>query len=145
MGDYVTDLMACPDDAEPRHPDLTNRQRSILRFLRDYFARTGHSPSMQEIGAAIGLQGSSSVSYQLDALQRKGYLSRDPGRPRTIKLHGTAGVGLPPLALGPAARAGSLVPVIGRVRAGGPLSAINLGGQTDEYVALPPHLASGPQ
>ena len=75
-----------PDQPDPDHV-LTWRQRKILRTIRESVRERGYPPSMREIGDAVGLTTTSSVSYQLSTLQRKGYLRRDVGRPRTIRLH----------------------------------------------------------
>ena len=68
----------------PEHPDpnhvLTWRQRKVLQVIRDSVQRRGYPPSMREIGEAVGLTSTSSVSYQLSTLQSKGYLRRDAGR-----------------------------------------------------------------
>jgi repressor LexA len=65
---------------------LTWRQRKILRTIRASVRERGYPPSMREIGDAVGLTTTSSVSYQLSTLQRKGYLHRDVGRPRTMEV-----------------------------------------------------------
>src|SRR5690349_24904462 len=78
----VTDL---PDKPDPDHV-LTWRQRKVLQVIRDSVQRRGYPPSMREIGEAVGLTSTSSVSYQLSTLQRKGYLRRDIGRPRTVEV-----------------------------------------------------------
>jgi repressor LexA len=70
-------------DTETDHP-LTGRQQRILYAIRDF--PRGYSPSLREIGEAAGLTSPSSVSYQLSVLQRRGYLRRDPRRPRAIEL-----------------------------------------------------------
>src|ERR1035438_3175005 len=64
-------------------PDLTPRQRKIIQAVEDSMQRYGYPPTMREIGEAAGLASTSSVSYQLSTLEKKGYLSRDAGRPRT--------------------------------------------------------------
>ena len=64
--------------------DLTARQRRILEFIRDWVERYGYPPSVREIGEAVGLTSTSSVAHQLRALERKGYLRRDPNRPRAV-------------------------------------------------------------
>ena len=65
----------------PEHPDpdhvLTWRQRKVLQVIRESVQRRGYPPSMREIGEAVGLTSTSSVSYQLSTLQSKGYLRRD--------------------------------------------------------------------
>jgi repressor LexA len=73
-------------DPDPDHV-LTWRQRKILRTIRESVQERGYPPSMLEIGQAVGLTSTSSVSYQLRTLQRKGYLHRDVGGARTMKVH----------------------------------------------------------
>ena len=74
-----------PGKPDPDHV-LTWRQRKILRTIRESVQQRGYPPSMLEIGAAVGLTSTGSVSYQLRMLQRKGYLHRDVGRARTMEL-----------------------------------------------------------
>src|SRR6267154_2486468 len=74
-----------PDKPDPDHV-LTWRQRKVLQVIRDSVQKRGYPPSMREIGEAVGLTSTSSVSYQLSTLQRKGYLHRDVGRPRTVEV-----------------------------------------------------------
>ncbi len=74
-----------PDEPDLDHI-LTWRQRQILRAIRDSVLTRGYPPSMREIGDAVGLTNTSSVSYQLSILQRKGYLHRDVGRARTMQV-----------------------------------------------------------
>src|SRR4051794_41972184 len=68
----------------PVTADLTARQRRILEFIRDWVERYGYPPSVREIGEAVGLVSPSSVAYQLKALEAKGFLRRDPKRPRAV-------------------------------------------------------------
>ncbi|MBV9858002.1 MAG: transcriptional repressor LexA [Streptosporangiaceae bacterium] len=69
---------------DPGHV-LTWRQRKILRAIRDSVRRRGYPPSIREIAEEVGIS-LSSASYQLSALQRKGYLRRDGRRPRTMEV-----------------------------------------------------------
>ena len=70
---------------DPPNPDhvLTLRQLRILEAIEDLGQRRGYSPTLREIGEAVGLASISSVSYQLSILENKGHLSRDAGLPRT--------------------------------------------------------------
>jgi repressor LexA len=79
--------MEPPDwpDPDPDHV-LTARQQKILQAIRNFAQRRGYAPTLHQIGEATGLASRSSVSYQLSILQRKGYLRRIAGRPRTIEL-----------------------------------------------------------
>src|SRR5919202_6881129 len=72
-------------DADPGD-GLTPRQRRVLETIRDSVERRGYPASMREIGEAAGLASPSSVSHQLAALERKGFLRRDPHRPRAIEV-----------------------------------------------------------
>ena len=65
---------------------LTDRQRLVLETIQDAVDRRGYPPSMREIGEAVGLTSPSSVAHQLSTLERKGYLRRDPNRPRAIEV-----------------------------------------------------------
>ena len=71
---------------------LTTRQRRILEVIRDAVADRGYPPSIREIGEAVGLTSTSSVHSQLEALQRKGFIRRDPTKPRAIEEIGRAHV-----------------------------------------------------
>ena len=65
---------------------LTARQRLILETIRASVTDRGYPPSMREIGESVGLTSTSSVTHQLSALEAKGYLRRDPHRPRAIEV-----------------------------------------------------------
>src|SRR5947199_7935730 len=73
--------------------DLTPRQRQVLEFVDAEVRRRGYPPSVREIGEAVGLSSSSTVHAHLAALQDKGYLTRDPTKPRAIEVHFDAGSG----------------------------------------------------
>ncbi|HEX5535252.1 MAG TPA: transcriptional repressor LexA [Actinomycetales bacterium] len=108
----------------PEPPDvdgLTARQRRVLEFITDSVQRRGYPPSMREIGEAVGLTSPSSVSHQLGALQRKGFLRRDPNRPRAIEVVSPATVD--ETGSGDDRPTPSYVPVVGRIAAGGPILA----------------------
>ena len=71
---------------DPGKPGLSARQCKIVRVIEDSARSNGYAPSIREIGDAVGLASTSSVSYQLSVLEVKGYLSREAGRPRTAVL-----------------------------------------------------------
>ncbi|CCG04518.1 transcriptional repressor LexA [Blastococcus saxobsidens] len=110
---------------------LTQRQRRVLEVIRDSIERRGYPPSVREIGEAVGLSSASSVAHQLSVLQKKGWLRRDPNRPRAldVRLPGEAGrsatavVEPPALGDGDRASAPAYVPLVGRIAAGGPVLA----------------------
>jgi repressor LexA len=125
-----------PDRPDPDHV-LTWRQRKVLQVIRESVERRGYPPSMREIGEAVGLTSTSSVSYQLSVLQRKGYLHRDVGRPRTVEVRlpghpavrpapgrdkreedaaEIPGIDIP-------SQEAAYVPLVGRIAAGGPILA----------------------
>jgi repressor LexA len=117
-----------PDQPDPDHV-LTWRQRKVLQVIRESVQRRGYPPSMREIGEAVGLTSTSSVSYQLSTLQNKGYLRRDAGRPRTVevRLPGHPAVRPDPsfddAPMDITSQEAAYVPVVGRIAAGGPILA----------------------
>ena len=119
---------------------LTNRQRRVLDVIRDSVDHRGYPPSLREIGDAVGLTSPSSVAHQLKTLERKGYLRRDPNRPRAIEVvhPGDEGPGyrrgdtdpgpvssetIDETGINDAHPRPSYVPLVGRIAAGGPILA----------------------
>lgn len=116
---------------------LTRRQQAILDVIRDSVERRGYPPSIREICESAGLASTSSVAHQLAMLERKGFLRRDPNRPRAFDVR--AGSSRPQDATRPAPKAARralavsqdaprgdapvFVPVVGRIAAGGPILA----------------------
>ncbi|MBY0289990.1 MAG: transcriptional repressor LexA [Mycobacteriaceae bacterium] len=105
---------------------LTERQRTILDVIRASVTSRGYPPSIREIGDAVGLTSTSSVAHQLRTLERKGYLRRDPNRPRAVDVRGSDSG--PPVVATDVAGSDALpeptfVPVLGRIAAGGPILA----------------------
>jgi repressor LexA len=132
-------VLETPDKPDPDHV-LTWRQRKVLQVIRDSVQKRGYPPSMREIGEAVGLTSTSSVSYQLSTLQRKGYLHRDVGRPRTVEVRlpghssvrpaerteetTSAGEGSDqPSWMDIPSQETIYVPLVGRIAAGGPILA----------------------
>ena len=127
-----------PDKPDPNHV-LTWRQRKVLQVIRESVQQRGYPPSMREIGEAVGLTSTSSVSYQLSTLQKKGYLHRDVGRPRTVEVRLPGHPAVRPEPSREPSRdeeeAGEIpgfdipsqeaayVPLVGRIAAGGPILA----------------------
>jgi repressor LexA len=62
------------------------RPRRVLAFLREFVQENGYPPSMAEVGRAVGLTSTSSVAHQLQVLEDRGYIRREPGRPRAITI-----------------------------------------------------------
>ncbi|TFV55636.1 transcriptional repressor LexA [Mycobacterium sp. PS03-16] len=106
---------------------LTERQRTILEVIRASVTSRGYPPSIREIGDAVGLTSTSSVAHQLRTLERKGYLRRDPNRPRAVDVRAADDPGSPvvttDVAGSDALPEPTFVPVLGRIAAGGPILA----------------------
>ncbi|HEY7010263.1 MAG TPA: transcriptional repressor LexA [Jatrophihabitantaceae bacterium] len=110
---------------------LTRRQQAILDVIRDSVERRGYPPSIREICESAGLASTSSVAHQLSMLERKGFLRRDPNRPRAVDMR-LGSDGERPKAVrravavsedAPRGDAPVFVPVVGRIAAGGPILA----------------------
>ncbi len=116
---------------------LTERQRMIVEVIEDSVRYRGYGPTMREIGDAVGLASTSSVSHQLSQLQGKGYLNRGAGQPRTAVVR--------PLAQPAAGRPGAglsehrlaEVPLVGRIAAGVPIFADE---SVEDVIPLPRQL-----
>ena len=112
--DLITEL---PDGPADEH-GLTARQLKILQAIKEALISNGYPPSMREIGAAAGLASPASVQYQLQALEKKGFIRRDPTRGRALEvlLPGDTSE------IAPVDKT-RMVPLVGRIAAGGPILA----------------------
>jgi repressor LexA len=109
--------------------ELTSRQRQILEFIDAEVRHRGFPPSVREIGQAVGLTSTSTVHAHLASLQDKGFLRRDPTKPRAIEVHYESASGAQ-LERRPTRH----VPLVGHVAAGtGVLAAENV----EEVLPLP--------
>ncbi|MFI2294279.1 transcriptional repressor LexA [Isoptericola sp. NPDC019571] len=135
-----TTALASVSELSPSSDRLTPRQRRVLETIRSSVEARGYPPTMREIGEAVGLASPSSVKHQLTTLERKGYLRRDPNRPRAIEVVDPEAPAIdrsaPEADPAPGYVAGSLaasdaqpaqapsyVPLVGRIAAGGPILA----------------------
>jgi repressor LexA len=111
---------------------LTARQRQVLEFIDAEVRQRGYPPSVREIGEAVGLSSPSTVHAHLAALQDKGYLHRDPSKPRAIE------VTLEP-STGSAAQRRPVrhIPLVGDVAAGTGVLAVE---QVEELMPVPEDL-----
>lgn len=110
--------------------DLTDRQKDIFQYIKRSVNDKGYPPSVREIGNAVGLQSSSTVHGHLAKLETKGYIRRDPTKPRAIEI-----VQAPDDNASPVIH----VPVLGKVTAGLPITAVE---NIEEYFPLPEHFTA---
>lgn len=91
---------------------LSERQQRILRFIMEK-QQEGWTPSVREIGEAVGLNSSAAVQKHLDSLKRLGYIRRLSGKARLIQV------------LKPLSQNGEhlLIPIVGAIAAGQPILA----------------------
>ena len=144
----VSALPEGPTDAD----GLTLRQRRILEMIKDTVERRGYPPSIREMGDAVGLASSSSVAHQLKMLEAKGFLRRDPNRPRALEVllpdggrstakQGRVGASrsadFDETGVGDAYPEPVHVPLLGRIAAGGPILAEE---RIEDVFALPRQL-----
>jgi len=101
---------------EERAP--TERQARILEVIRDFTEERGYPPSVREIGERVGLSSSSTVQSHLRSLEKRGLIHRDPTKPRALITTGSASLAhaAPPPDFG-------VLPIVGRVAAGTPITA----------------------
>lgn len=118
----------------PADRKLTPVQRAILDFILDHTHRCGYPPSYLETGDAANLKSSSAVSYQIGVLEEMGYLSRQPGRPRSIVVTALYQPGRSAALAGEQGDDAAHVPLVGRIAAGGPILAFE---DIEEDMLLP--------
>lgn len=104
----------------------TPRQQSILDVIKNFSREHGYPPSVREIGERVGLSSSSTVQCHLRTLEKKGLIKRDPTKPRALVSESDS-----------VARDVVTVPLIGRVAAGLPITAVE---NIEEEYALPTSL-----
>ncbi|KGL40026.1 repressor LexA [Listeria newyorkensis] len=111
---------------------LSKRQQDIYDFIKSEVKDKGYPPSVREIGEAVGLASSSTVHGHLARLEGKGLIRRDPTKPRAIEI----------LSLEDDIAAPNVIniPIIGKVTAGIPITAVE---NIDEYFPLPEYMANG--
>jgi repressor LexA len=107
---------------------LSTRQQAILDYIKEQVKSKGYPPSVREIAEAVGLASSSTVHGHLSRLESKGYIRRDPTKPRAIEI-----LDLDEESNIPKDEA-RYAPVIGKVTAGIPITAVE---NIEEFVPIP--------
>ena len=109
---------------------LSRRQNDVFQYINRYIGEHGYSPCVRDICTALNLKSTSTAHAHLTKLERKGYISRDPAKPRTIMIID-----------GSTAKERIVkVPVVGKVAAGVPITAVE---NIEEYLSLPYSLLGG--
>lgn len=107
---------------------LSKRQEAILDFIKERVNEKGYPPSVREIAEAVGLASSSTVHGHLARLESKGYIRRDPTKPRAIEVLDLSDESHIPR------EEARYAPVIGKVTAGLPITAVE---NIEQFVPLP--------
>ena len=139
-------MVTMPTEGAVDADGLTMRQRLLLEVIKRSVEEKGYPPSMREVAKMSGLSSPSSVAHQLHQLEAKGYIRRDPNRPRALDVRLPEGPSSRPRSADPYADPTDvndslpkpvLVPVLGRIAAGGPILAEQ---QVEDVFALPRQL-----
>ena len=105
---------------------LSAKQTEVLEFLKSEILNRGYPPSVREICDAVNLRSTSSVFAHLETLEKKGYIRRDPTKPRAIEIIDEN--------FNMLRRDMVSVPVVGRVAAGQPILAYQ---NIESYFPIP--------
>ncbi len=111
---------------------LSKRQQMIYDFICNEVEMKGYPPSVREIAKAVGLASSSTVHGHLERIENKGYIRRDPTKPRAIEILDDTNTNVEK-------DTAMYIPVVGKVTAGIPITAIE---NIDEYTPIPSSTAS---
>lgn len=106
-----------------------SRQLEVLHYIYEQVKEKGFPPTVREIGQAVSLSSTSTVHGHLSRLEKKGYIHRDPSKPRTIEL---TPAGLTQLGVGL-----DKIPLLGTVTAGEPILAVE---DATDFFPIPPDL-----
>ncbi|MFF2878546.1 transcriptional repressor LexA [Gottfriedia sp. NPDC057991] len=119
---------------------LSKRQAEILAYIKDEVKIKGYPPSVREIAEAVGLASSSTVHGHLERLEQKGYIRRDPTKPRAIEILGDTATVVNEVQASYSEIHNDIIniPVIGKVTAGIPITAVE---NVEEYFPLPTSVA----
>jgi len=108
---------------------ITKRQRQVYDFLQDFMQKNGYSPSYEEIGAGLGLSSLATVHKHISNLEKKGMLTREYNRSRSIDVLPVRGLFKRSVQKVPTELA---LPLMGRIAAGQPIEAV----ETPETISL---------
>lgn len=95
--------------------ELSEREKNILQFIKDEARKKGYPPSVREIGSAVGLKSSSTVHGYLAQLEQKGYIRRNPAKPRAIEILDDESLSIHKEMVH--------IPLVGQITAGSPILA----------------------
>jgi repressor LexA len=103
---------------------LSKRQNDVFQYIKRYMDETGYAPCVRDICSALDLKSTSTAHAHLTKLEKKGYISRDPAKPRTIMIMD-----------GSSTKERMVrIPILGKVAAGVPITAVE---NIEEYLSLP--------
>ena len=114
---------------------ISSKQEQILNYIKENILDKGYPPTVRDICAAVGLSSTSSVHAHLNTLEERGYIRRDPTKPRAIEILDDEGFNL-------SRREIVNVPIIGTVAAGQPILAEE---NITDYFPVPPEYLTNNQ
>ena len=119
---------ALPADFDGNYTEemLSERQRAILNYVREFIGKKGYPPAVREICEAVNLKSTSSVHSHLETLEKNGYIRRDPAKPRAIEIVDDI--------FNVTRREIINVPIVGTVTAGQPILAVE---NIESYFPIP--------
>jgi repressor LexA len=103
---------------------LSRRQNDVFEYIKSYISENGYAPCVRDICNALNLKSTSTAHAHLTKLEHKGFITRDPAKPRTIMILGNNSL----------KERMVQVPVVGKVAAGIPITAVE---NIEEYLSLP--------
>ena len=112
----------------PKEP-LSDKQQQILEFIKQRILEKGYPPAVREICQAVHLRSTSSVHSHLETLERKGYIRRDPTKPRAIEIIDDE--------FNLSRREIAHIPIVGTITAGEPILAVE---NVEDYFPIEPGL-----
>ena len=115
---------------------LDPKEQVIFDYIKENIKKNGYSPSIRDIRTALNIKSTSTVHTYLERLERKGYIQKENGKSRTLRIEG-----LLPEDYDQPSEASGMIPLIGRVTAGQPILAVE---NYEGYIQYPAGLSQKP-
>ncbi len=115
---------------------LDHKEQLIFDYIKENIKKNGYSPSIRDIRTALGIKSTSTVHTYLERLEKKGYIQKENGKSRTLRVEGLLPEDYVP------ERNSGMVPLIGRVTAGQPILAVE---NYEGYIRYPEGMYRTPE
>lgn len=117
---------------------LEPKEQAVLEYIKENIRKNGYSPSIRDICTALNIKSTSTVHTCLDRLEKKGYIQKENGKSRTLRVEGVSHMDYSDSE----EKRENLIPILGRVTAGQPILAVE---NYEGYIHFPTGVSTVPE